>query len=68
MTPEENKALARRFYAEIDKGNLAAMDELVAENYIDHNPLPSPAWHQGGPGLEAGFRNFLESDTRVSPR
>jgi len=32
MTPEENKALVRRFYAEIDKGNLDAMDELVAEN------------------------------------
>jgi hypothetical protein len=32
-----NKALVRRFYEEIDKGNLNAMDELVAEDYIDHN-------------------------------
>jgi ketosteroid isomerase-like protein len=31
MSPEENKALVRRFYAEIDKGNIDAMDELVAE-------------------------------------
>ena len=27
---EQNKALVRRFYEEIDKGNLDAMDELVA--------------------------------------
>jgi ketosteroid isomerase-like protein len=29
MSSEENKALVRRFYEEIDKGNLAAMDELI---------------------------------------
>ena len=29
-TPDDNKALVRRFYAELDKGNLEAMDELVA--------------------------------------
>ncbi len=40
MGAEENKALVRRFYEEIDKGNLAAMDELVAEDYLDHNPPP----------------------------
>ena len=34
MSTEENKDLVRRFYEEIDKGNLAAMDELVAEEYI----------------------------------
>jgi ketosteroid isomerase-like protein len=28
----ENKALVRRFYEEIDMGNLAAMDELVADD------------------------------------
>jgi hypothetical protein len=33
---ENNKALVRRFYAEIDKGNIGIVDELVAD-YIDHN-------------------------------
>ncbi len=33
----ENKALIRRFYEEIDKGNLEAMDELVAEGYISRS-------------------------------
>ncbi len=35
MSAEDNKALVRRFYDEIDKRNLAAMDQLVAEDYID---------------------------------
>ena len=39
---ETNKALVREFYEEIDKGNIEALDALVAENYIDHNPPPFP--------------------------
>jgi predicted ester cyclase len=35
---ELNKALVRRFYEEIDKGNMAMLDELVAEDYIAYNP------------------------------
>jgi hypothetical protein len=42
MSTEENKALVRRFYEEIDKGNVDALDELVAEDYIDHNPPRFP--------------------------
>jgi hypothetical protein len=41
MSTEDNKALVRRFYEEIDKGNLAAMDDLVAEEYLDHSPRRS---------------------------
>jgi predicted SnoaL-like aldol condensation-catalyzing enzyme len=36
---EANIALVRRFYAEtFGNGNVAALDELVAEGYIQHNP------------------------------
>jgi ketosteroid isomerase-like protein len=31
MPGEDNKALIRRFYQEIDEGNLDAIDELVAD-------------------------------------
>jgi hypothetical protein len=31
-SPEENKALERRFYEQIDKGNIGILDELVAED------------------------------------
>lgn len=42
MSIEDNKNLVRRFYREIDAGNLDALDELVAENYLDHSPPPFP--------------------------
>jgi len=61
MTAEENKALVRRFYAEIDKGNLDAMDELVAEDYIDHNPPPFPGLGTGRAALKKAFEIFLKA-------
>jgi predicted ester cyclase len=61
MTPEENKALVRRFYEEIDKGNLDAMDELVAEDYLDHNPPPFPGLAPGRVGLKQAFEIFWKA-------
>lgn len=61
MATEENKALARRFYAEIDAGNIDAMDELVAEDYVDHNPPPFPGLPAGREGLKQAFRIFWEA-------
>jgi predicted ester cyclase len=58
VSAETNKALVRRFYEEIDKGNLAAMDELVAENYIDHSPPPFPGLSSGRAGLKEAFEIF----------
>ncbi|MEA2938870.1 MAG: hypothetical protein QOC56_2374 [Alphaproteobacteria bacterium] len=58
MSIEENKALVRRFYEEIDKGNLAAMDEIVADDYVDHNPPPLPGLASGREGLKQAFRIF----------
>ena len=61
MTTEENKALVRRFYAEIDAGNIDAMDELVAEDYVDHHPPPFPGLPAGREGLKEAFRIFWEA-------
>jgi predicted SnoaL-like aldol condensation-catalyzing enzyme len=55
---DDNKALVTRFYAEIDAGNLSAMDELVAEGYIDHHPPPIPGLPPGRDGLKAAFEIF----------
>ena len=60
-TTEKNKALVRRFYEEIDKGNLEAMDELVAEDYLDHNPPPFPGLAPGREGVKQAFRIFWEA-------
>ncbi len=39
MSTEENKALSRRFIEEVwNQGKLAVIDELVAPNYVDHDP------------------------------
>ena len=57
MSTEANKALVRRFYTEIDKGNLEIIDELVDENYIDHNPPPF-GLSSGREGVKQAFRLF----------
>jgi len=44
---EQNKAAARRFLEETDKGNLDVIDELVSPDAVDHNPFPGQA-----PGAE----------------
>jgi predicted ester cyclase len=53
--------LVRRFYREIDDGNLAAMDELVAEDYVDHSPPPFLGIGPGIEGLKQSFRMFWEA-------
>ena len=49
MSREANKALVRRWVEEVvNKGNLAAIDELLALDYLDHtNP---PGWPLGREG------------------
>lgn len=59
MSAEENKALVRHFYAEIDKGNIAIIDELVSRDYIDHNPAP---WFPAGfEGVKKSFELFAKA-------
>ncbi|MDT0167720.1 ester cyclase [Pseudarthrobacter sp. BRE9] len=60
METDDNKALVRRFYEEIDAGNIDAMDELVAEDYLDHNP-PFPGLPGGREGLKEAFRIFWKA-------
>lgn len=60
-SPDDNKTLVRRFYEEIDKGNIEAMDELVAEDYINHHPPPFPGLAPGREGLKQAFTIFLEA-------
>ena len=55
---EQNKALIRRFYQEIDRGNVDAMDELVAQDYVNHDPPPFPGLTPGRDGLKEAFLMF----------
>jgi len=56
-----NKALVRRFYEEIDKGDIEAMGELVTEDYLDHSPPPFPGITGGREGLKQVFRLFWDA-------
>ena len=61
MPTEANKALVRRFYEEIDKGNLDAMDDLIGADYLDHNPPPVPGLPPGREGLNQAFKLFWKA-------
>ena len=50
MSAEENKALVRRWFAELDQGNFAIIDEVLPADYVDHNP-PLPDLPSGREGV-----------------
>ena len=50
---EENKAIARRFAEVFETGDLSVLDELLASNFVDHNPFPEQA-----PGAE-GMKQLI---------
>jgi predicted ester cyclase len=44
MSLEDNKAIVRRMYEEVwNRGNVAAIDELFAPNYVNHLDVPANA-------------------------
>jgi steroid delta-isomerase-like uncharacterized protein len=57
-SPDENKALVRRFFQELDNGNLDVIDELVAEDFIEHDPPPFPELAEGHAGLKQAAEMF----------
>ncbi len=56
MSAEEHKALVRRFFEAFDEGNLDAIEEMLAPDFVDHSPLPDQ-----GPGRE-GYERLLAED------
>ncbi len=58
MSPEENKAIVRRFYAEVDKGNFGIIDELLSADYVDHSAPPYDGFPDGRDGVKRGFLMF----------
>jgi predicted ester cyclase len=55
MSIEANKALSRRWFEEIDRLNDAIVDELLADDYVDHTPLPVPGLAHGREGVKQVF-------------
>jgi steroid delta-isomerase-like uncharacterized protein len=48
MSTADNKAVVRRSIEESVRGNLDAIDELYAADFIDHNPFPGQAPDRAG--------------------
>ena len=58
MSAEENKAVVRRYFEEIDaKRDASVLDEFVAPDFVDHNP--SPGFTPDLEGLIQSFNHFL---------
>ena len=61
---EENKALARRFMDEVyNKGNLDFIDEVVAPNWVEHNPNTP----EGMSGRVEDSKRFVEMYRNAFP-
>jgi len=52
MSTEENKALVRRWFVELNKGNLDAADEIYAADYVLHDPGAPPNLPPGPEGVK----------------
>src|SRR5690348_1161102 len=52
VSEEENKALVRRWLDAMDRGDLDAVDDLIAPDYVDHSP-PIPGLPPGKEGIRA---------------
>ncbi len=61
MSTEQNKALARRYFEAIDRGDLAALDQILSPDFRYHLP-GSPA-----PLDRAGHRHFLTTFYAACP-
>ncbi|HEU5100870.1 MAG TPA: ester cyclase [Roseiflexaceae bacterium] len=53
MSSEESKALVRRLVEVSNQGNLDALDDLIAHNFVDHSPYAQA----GTAGIE-GHKQF----------
>ncbi len=62
MSPEQNKAVISRLFDEVYNGqNLDVLEELVAQNVVNHSAV---AEHQHGIG---GFRRVMEWGFYLAP-
>lgn len=55
LEPEQLKLLAKQFYEEVlNRGDLDAIDQLIAEDFVDHEEMP------GIPNTREGVRDWVQ--------
>ena len=62
MSGEDNKQRVRRFLDDVTAGNLAALDDIVAPDFKDHQSLPP-----GIPPTLAGLKAFFQAQQVAFP-
>jgi steroid delta-isomerase-like uncharacterized protein len=65
--PEDPKSLIRRLYDEVSAGNLAALDELLSDDVIEHEQFPG--LEPNKEGVKQFFAMFRSAfpDLRMEP-
>ena len=66
--PEDVKALTRRFYSEVSAGNLDVCDELVADDFVDHEEFPGISSDKAGVKQFFAMLRAAFPDVRVEPQ
>ena len=62
----DNKTIARNFYEAISAGKLDIIDEVVAENFVEHEEFPGLA--SGRDGLRQFFQMIRGGEFAVTRR
>jgi len=67
MSSEQNKAIVRRLFEEPWKGNLDVVDELIARDYVGHDPANPEPLH-GPEGVKEFISTYLAAfpDARIT--
>ena len=63
---EENKAVVRRLTGIFETGDLSVIDEVLASNFVDHNPFPEQAPGPEGMKQLIGMMRATFPDMAVS--
>jgi steroid delta-isomerase-like uncharacterized protein len=61
MSTDENKALARRVFAELNGQSLQIVDEVMVPNYVHHDPSLPPDVQQGRDNYRNGVAMFYSA-------
>ena len=59
--PADPKSVMRRFFDGVNSGDLSVIDDLVADDFVEHQPLPGIA------ADKEGVRQFFESFRSAFP-
>ena len=63
---DENKAVVRRFYETFEKWDLSILDEVLASNFVEHNPFPEQPTGPEGMKQVLGMMRAAFPDSEMS--